>query len=93
MRNVRAMVILVFLAMALLVPMVAMADPEVTLMVLNPPNAAGDIIVVRGDDIEVEFDVTDPPPGVLTLVRRRIRFDLSESVMESYLRRKNVVNH
>ncbi len=61
MRDARSMVVPVLLAIALLAPMVAVSDPEVmTLMILNPQNAAGDIVVVRGDDIEVEFVVQDP---------------------------------
>ena len=38
----------------------ARAQSSVTLNILNVANPAGDIVIVRGNDVEVEFFVTDP---------------------------------
>ena len=38
----------------------AQAEPTVTLNILNVANQAGEIVIVRGNDVEVEFFVTDP---------------------------------
>jgi len=44
----------------LMVTMTASGEPIVTLNVLNPPNEAGQIIVMSGDSVEVEYMIEDP---------------------------------
>jgi len=44
----------------LMVAVTASSEPIVTLKVLNPPDAAGQIVVVNGDNVEVEYIIEDP---------------------------------
>jgi len=46
------------LAMLSILPVAAKAQTVATLDILNPANAAGDVVVSRGTSIEVEFTVT-----------------------------------
>ena len=55
----------VFLLASLMFTSSAYADPLVDLQILNATGASGDIIVIAGEDIEVNFDVTLDTGGVL----------------------------
>ncbi len=56
---------LIMLAGSLLFAGIAYADPTVELQILNATGVSGEVIVVAGEDVEVNFDVTLDSQSVL----------------------------
>ena len=53
--------VIITLAVFSAIPATAQAQTTVTLLVLNPVDAAGNIVISKGTAVEVDFDVTEGP--------------------------------